>query len=221
MKCPHCRKLIHPQTSEQGLENDNVGFWSILRCRCPNPECDKFFFYLIQKEIAHLPNGTISRTGKVNTFLVFPKSSVKEPAVAEVPQIYSEDYNEACMILSDSPKASAALGRRCLQNILRDIEKVKAGDLVDEIQQVLDRKSLPNHLADNIDAIRNIGNFATHPIKSKSTGEIVPVEPGEAEWILDTLEGLFDFYFVQPDKSKKKKESLNKKLAEIGKPPMK
>ncbi len=40
-----------------------------------------------------------------------------------------------------------------------------------------------------IDAVRVIGNFAAHPIKSKSTGEIVDVEPGEAEWNLNTLEG--------------------------------
>jgi hypothetical protein len=33
-----------------------------------------------------------------------------------------------------------------------------------------------------LDAIRTIGNFAAHPIKSTSSGEIVDVEPGEAEW---------------------------------------
>lgn len=221
MKCPHCRKLIHPQISESGLGFDSVAHWSLICYRCPNPECDKFSFSLVQQEIRKLPNGTVSRTGEQNDFLVYPKSTFKEPAAPEVPHGYSEDYNEACMILSDSPKASAALSRRCLQNLLRDIEKVVPGNLVDEIQQVLDRKSLPSHLANNIDAIRNIGNFATHPIKSKSSGEIVAVEPGEAEWILDTLEGLFDFYFAQPEKSKKKKEALNKKLKEAGKPPMK
>jgi len=221
MKCPHCRKLIHPQISESGLAFDSVGHWTLICYRCPNPECDRFSFSLVQKKIRKLPNGTVSMTGEQDNFLVYPKSTFKEPAAPVVPHDYSEDYNEACMILNDSPKASAALSRRCLQNLLRDIEKVAPGNLVDEIQEVLDRKSLPSHLADNIDAIRNIGNFATHPIKSKNSGEIVPVEPGEAEWILDTIEGLFDFYFVQPEKSKKKKEALNKKLKEAGKPPMK
>ena len=63
--------------------------------------------------------------------------------------------------------------------------------------------------------------FAAHPIKSKSTGEVVDVEPGEAEWNLDILEQLFDFYFVQADLLRKKKEKLNQKLADVGKPPMK
>ena len=66
-----------------------------------------------------------------------------------------------------------------------------------------------------------IGNFAAHPIKSNSTGEIVEVEIGEAEWLLDVLELLFDFYFVQPAITKAKREALNQKLLDAGKPPMK
>ena len=90
-----------------------------------------------------------------------------------------------------------------------------------EIQQVIDGHSLPSHLSESIDAIRNIGNFAAHPLKSTSTGEIVEVETGEAEWLLDVIEALFDFFFVQPAILKEKRDALNKKLADIGKPPMK
>jgi len=71
-----------------------------------------------------------------------------------------------------------------------------------------------------LDAVRNIGNFAAHPMKSQSTGEIVPVEPGEAEWNLDVLESLFDFHFVAPAKTKARKDALNKKLKDAGKPPV-
>jgi hypothetical protein len=124
-------------------------------------------------------------------------------------------------VLADSPKASAALSRRCLQNILRDHAKVKHQDLSKEIDEVLASKQLPSHLANDIDAVRNYGNFAAHPIKSTKTGEIVEVEPGEAEWNLDVLEGLFDFYFVGPAESKKKREALEKKLADAGKPALK
>jgi len=58
-------------------------------------------------------------------------------------------------------------------------------------------------------------------VKSQKSGEIVPVEPGEAEWNLDSLESLFDFYFVQPEILREKREALDKKLKEAGKPPMK
>ena len=47
------------------------------------------------------------------------------------------------------------------------------------------------------------------------------MEPGEAEWNLNVLDMLFDHYFVQPALLQKKKDALNKKLQEAGKPPMK
>ena len=90
-----------------------------------------------------------------------------------------------------------------------------------EIQEVLDSGKLPSHLAESIDAVRNLGNFAAHPLKSQHTGEIIDVNPGEAEWNLDVLESLFDFYFVQPAVLKAKRDALNAKLKEAGKPPMK
>jgi len=123
--------------------------------------------------------------------------------------------------LSDSPKASAALSRRCLQHILREKAHVKKSNLFDEIQEVIDRGELPTHLSGSIDAIRHIGNFAAHPMKSTSSGEVVPVETGEAEWNLDVLEALFDFYFVQPALLEQKKTALNEKLRDAGKPLMK
>ena len=97
----------------------------------------------------------------------------------------------------------------------------KQGNLANEIQQVLDAKTLPSHILDSLDAVRNIGNLAAHPIKNKTTGEITDADPGEAEWNLDTLEALFDYYFVQPALTQKRKDELNKKLANAGKPALK
>jgi hypothetical protein len=154
-------------------------------------------------------------------WLIRPKSSSRVPLSPEVPGDISQDYNEACLVLADSPKASAALSRRCLQHLLRQYAKVKPSDLGKEIQEVLDNKSLPSYLSEPLDAIRNIGNFAAHPLKSTSSGEIIDVDSGEAEWNLDVLELLFDFYFVQPAITKAKRDALNKKLKDAGKPEMK
>ena len=43
-------------------------------------------------------------------------------------------------------------------------------------------------------------------------------EPGEAEWNLDVLEALFDFYFVQPAIASRRKQDLNRKLQDAGRP---
>ena len=154
-----------------------------------------------------------------NVILVRPKGTLRPPCPTDVPVEIAADYKEACLVLQDSPKASAALSRRCLQNLLRAAAGVKAGELSSEIDQVIPK--LPSYLAEAIDAIRHTGNFAAHPLKSQQTGMIVPVEPGEAEWSLDVLEQLFDFYYVQPAVLAKKREEMNKKLQEAGKPPMK
>lgn len=44
------------------------------------------------------------------------------------------------------------------------------------------------------------------------------MEPGEAEWNLDVLESLFEFYFVQPGLTTSRKAALNVKLKAAGKP---
>jgi hypothetical protein len=98
---------------------------------------------------------------------------------------------------------------------------VKPQDLSKEIDDVLASKQLPTYIAEDIDAIRHVGNFAAHPMKSTNTGEIVDVEPGEADWLLNVLEELFDHYFVGPAQAKKKRDALNAKLADLRKPPLK
>lgn len=121
------------------------------------------------------------------------------------------------MVLSISPKASAALSRRCLQHLLRNAANVPAGDLYNEIQDAISNSRMPSYLADQVDQIRKIGNMSAHPMKSKQTGMIVEVEPHEAEWTLDVLELLFDFYYVQPAIAKAKAAQLVAKVADAKK----
>jgi hypothetical protein len=223
MKCPHCLVEIHPDFQENYLGLDAEGHWSIFAMICPNSDCKKLILNLaLGGAIEVGPHGVMRRIGQIKSqVFVNPLTSSRPPAPAEVDDKFASDYKEACLTLSFSAKASAALGRRCLQNILREKAGVKKSDLSNEIQEVIDSRTLPSHLAESIDAIRIIGNFAAHPIKSTSTGEIVEVEAGEAEWTLDVLESFFDFYFVQPAILKAKRDALNAKLSDAGKPPMK
>lgn len=220
MKCPHCRVEFHYVCKSTYIGKDSDGDWVLQQAICP--ACEKIMLILFNGTDIYIRTTkgfNYSRAKK--HFFAYPKSSSRPPCPSEVPEEFAEDYIEACLVISDSPKASAALSRRCLQNILREVAKVKHGNLCNEIQEVIDSKSLPSYIVEIIDAVRNIGNFAAHPIKSEKTGEILPVESGEAEWNLDVIEALFDFYFVQPAIIKKKKDALNKKLTEGGKKPMK
>lgn len=151
--------------------------------------------------------------------IIWPIPSSKPPAPQEVPENIANDYNEASIVLQFSPKASAALSRRCLPSTLRDAGHTTKKDLNDPINEVLPK--LPGYIAESLDAIRNIGNFAAHEQKSTTSGVILDVEPGEAEWNLDVLDALFDFYYVRPEIERKKREALDKKLLEAGKQAMK
>jgi hypothetical protein len=210
MKCPHCTIAFHDREEAKHIGNDSDGVWYVGICRCSS--CNKLVVRLYSVDEHGLEQ---------TSYLIRPKVAARGPVPVDVPAKYAEDYTEACLVFADSAKASAALSRRCLQLVLRDEAKIKPQDLSKEIQELLDRGTLPSHIAESLDAVRNIGNFAAHAIKSKSTGEIVPVEPGEAEWNLDVLESLFDFYFVGPARTKARKAALEKKLADAGKPKLK
>lgn len=219
-KCPHCMAVVSERTRRWGYEEDEECTWAIASVICPS--CQKIVFYLVggtpsknsQQQVTGFTLVSVER-------MFYPKGSGRPPCPQQVPSELAEDYSEACLVLPDSPKASAALSRRCLQSLLREHANIKHSNLNDEIQEILSYNILPSHLAEAIDAVRAIGNFAAHPIKSQQSGEILPVELGEAEWNLDVIEMLFDFFFVAPSNTQKKRDDLNKKLQEAGKPLMK
>ncbi len=152
--------------------------------------------------------------------MIYPRGAMR-PLAAEVPDPYAADFREAVEVLPISPKASAALSRGNLQALLRDKHGVKPGNLSKEIEEFSAKPSTPTALKDVIDAVRNVGNFAAHPTKDTNTGQLIQVEPHEAEWLLEVLEAMFDFTFVQPARNLTRKNALNAKLAAGGKPAMK
>jgi hypothetical protein len=221
MKCPHCLVDFHANQTWWSvyLGQDTQGGWIVNRRTCP--ACGRFIMDLqdsVQGGVWGQGQQNVQFPVVTTSRMVWPKGISRAPVPSEVPPGIVEDYKESCLVLADSPKASAALSRRCLQNLLRQAAGVKPGDLIDEIKQVVDSNKLPTTVSESLDAVRAIGNFAAHPIKSKVTGEIVDVEPEEAEWNLDVLESLFDFYYVLPAKAKAKKDALNKKLQDAAKP---
>lgn len=219
MKCPHCQTEIHGNPTITDVRQDSKKGWGCMLQICP----------ACKKDIVHVLRGDVRFGGALQAseipnenyrVMAYPQTGNRPPAPADVvSKGIAEDYNEACQVLELSPKASAALSRRCLQHVLREKGGIKSGNLGAEIDQVL--STLPSHLAEAVDAIRNIGNFAAHPSKSSASGEIVDVEEGEAEWCLDVLEQLFDFYYVQPKKTADRRAALDTKLAKAGRNPMK
>lgn len=226
MKCPHCN---------MGLYTRNFrSLWAFRDPESPDavrqlavdycPVCEKAIVLLrkgrgkrIQDWYGH-PSFELKY--KAEEELLFPRHSLAE-IDGEVPDPYKKDLAEAVSVLQLSPKASAALSRRLLQATLREKFGIRRRSLALEIDAFLQNKDVPTGLADEIDAIRSVGNFAAHPIKDTNTGEIVEVEPGEAQWLVDVLYELFDFAFVKPKRRTERKKRLNEKQRAAGKPPLK
>jgi Domain of unknown function (DUF4145) len=137
-----------------------------------------------------------------------------------VPADLAADYREASLVLPLSPKASAALSRRCLQNCIRETKGITKQTLAAEIDEVLAGNLVPSELGQQLDAVREIGNVAAHPAKSTATGDIVDVEEGEAEWNLDVFDGLFEEWFFQPAVLAGRMAKINAKLTDAGKKPI-
>ena len=217
MKCPHCQISFHPAPmdfplGEHGRYERWAYLWKATMLTCP--ACAKPTAYVsYQKNYRNTMY-------QGETLMAFPRLAAKPPAPPEVPESIAQDFNEAAAVLPISAQASAALSRRCLQHVLSERSVSTSSNLSTAIDAAL-ASGLPSQLAENLDAIRNIGNFAAHVQKAEHSGEVVPVEPEEAEWNLEVLQLLFDFHYVQPAVAAARRSALNVKLAEAGKGPMK
>ncbi len=208
MKCPHCFEEFEDDRQEIDRWENIDGYWRTVRKFCPN--CKKNIYHL-RHHLLYDDENNLYNESKKTLQREMNNKNLSPQLFKEVPEPFLEDYKEAFMIFPISPKASAALSRRCLQRLLRSKGEVRKGTFSNEIQQVIDKNKLPQHLLESLEEILSISNFTDHPTKSTAPAEIYDIEPVEAEWNLEVLEMLFDFYFVQPERMRVKKESLHRK----------
>jgi len=140
---------------------------------------------------------------KLETWNLIPNSKAKT-FPTYIPQAILDDYRESCLIRDLSPKASATLARRCLQGILRDFWKVKAGRLVDEIEQIKDKVDTVTWSA--IEAVRKIGNIGAH--MEKEIDVIVDVDQDEAELLIGLVETLLREWYIAREERKRRMDAI-------------
>ena len=197
---------------------DDYSGYSVGSQYCPS--CENVLVYM-QFGTVRGGDGELVLSYPDREIVLYPQANNVRELPAEVPAPYRQDLVEARAVLEMSPKASAALSRRLLQRVFREELGIKAKDLSKEIDQFIAARAAPTYLLDAVDAIRQVGNVAAHPLKFEHSGEIADVEEGEAEWTLNVAEALVDFACVQPVRLKQRRDSLNKKLEALGKPQLK
>ncbi|BAO55453.1 DUF4145 domain-containing protein [Nonlabens marinus] len=215
-KCPICKSVNTSPWNVSVMGSDNTYTTLLEDSKCA--ECGQFVVRVRKTGVSHTIIGKVDVPDLEEFIYPVVQTVIDQQHVPE--NIYN-DYIEAKEILGISNKGSAAVSRGLLQLILRDYYDVTHSNLAAEIKQAIDSNKLPTYLADEIDAIRMIGNFAAHPSKSLNTGIVVPVEPNEAEWLIAIIEGLLECTFIAPALQRKRISRLNDKLEDIGKPPMK
>lgn len=200
MKCPHCLVTFDESWGGWQLCSDAEATWRVSYAICS--ACGRATIDLL---------GESKKTGEQGEFRVWPKGAVR-PVAPEVPQPYAGNFREACTVLPDSSNASAAISRRCLQSLLVNEGGAKKGKLVKQIEEVVDSKQLRPQLADNLHYVRKVGNLGAHETKNDHTGEVVDATVEEAEWLVEVLEGLFEHYFVEPQRERKRREEFDARI---------
>jgi hypothetical protein len=204
-KCLFCWRDVTVSWSG-GSHSDGQGWVNVQLLSCPF--CNHTSVRLVVED----QNRIVTSTTVVHPL------GVKRPVPPEVPEKYASLFRDACAVIGISEKSSAALSRRCLQTLLEDDLKVKARPLSDQIEEA--GSSLPDDLRKALHVVREIGNFAAHPIKSEHPGVLVDVEPDEAAWSLECLSALFDHQFVKPARERTRHDEFNEKLVRLGRKPI-
>lgn len=91
-----------------------------------------------------------------------------------------------------SPKASATISRRAVQQIIRDYWNVSKDRLYEEIQAI--KSKLQPEIWEAVDALREVGNIGAH--SEKDINVIVDVEPGEARALIRLVEILIEETYI-------------------------
>ncbi len=127
MICPHCRIAFHEQWTlvESGAVTfDEAKATGIGYSICP--ECNEPIIKIVHGPVSEEDFEYDDNEQPIinDENIVYPRSS--EIGLSEdIPDKYKEDFIEALALVNQSPKASAALSRRLLQNLLTEVAKIK------------------------------------------------------------------------------------------------
>lgn len=145
-----------------------------------------------------------------------------------IPAHIRQDYEEACKIVSLSPKASATLSRRCLQEMIRDfwrinnhfwsdhpnlckelhIRDIGKPNLWQEIRAVEETCSIDELLIKVFKALKDLGNIGAHPTVSSS--EMIDVNADEAIMMVQFIEILMERTYIKRENDNRTFSSIIK-----------
>ncbi|HIY43588.1 MAG TPA: DUF4145 domain-containing protein [Candidatus Helicobacter avistercoris] len=169
--CPYCGVFSQIKWhKDKALEIDNhyteeldIGY-CFAQCECcQGVMC---FSYKLLSEDIDPYDGLIQ---KFNSTILYPKQIGISPA-KDMPEHIKKTYKEASLVFGDSPRASCALLRLALQELMiylrdnhGDYGDLKGKKIDEDIGILVKNHTLPAKIQKALDSVRIIGNNAVHP----------------------------------------------------------
>lgn len=194
-KCPYCSSVMAINNSTfHSTKQYFFGSWSYASGHTDSPpdDCIHIKFYKCPhcREVSIRIDGEGNSTKHLSSW--FKPNSIAQQFPDYIPEAIRSDYEEACAIVSLSPKASATLSRRCLQAMIRDFWGIADKTLYKEIS-VLQSKVSPSQWK-VLDALRKIGNIGAHP--EADVNLIIDIDPSDAEKLIKVIELLIQQWYI-------------------------
>jgi hypothetical protein len=192
----------------------NVTIW-VRWLVCPNPNCREIIVQI--RRVRVIRRGVLIPGFKnEDEWFAVPQRVAPRSIDPLISDPYRRDYLEAALILDDSPRMSSILSRRILADLLEQFAGRSEYKLEDRIDNFIADTKHPSNIKDNLHHLRDIANFGAHTKTNKITGEIIEVDRDEAEWTLEVVDGLFDYFIVGPAKDKERRAKWDEKRALTG-----
>ncbi len=125
---------------------------------------------------------------------------------------------------------SAVLSRRIIGDVQANYASKKHWSLTARIDSLISDGRYPESLTSNLHHLREIADFGAHTqLEKRSEGEeesgdlevvIIPVDREDAEWTLDLVDRVFDYFIVLPAKDDAMKRKWDANIAKAGRKPL-
>jgi len=230
IKCPYCFHDIlisweplyrldrsgnpHPKI-EQTTDADLVKgvFVEVDWMCCFNDDCNQIIVRIRKGFYNPTTDGRYPET--IEEWLAVPRKRALRAIDPLVPEQFSKPYIRASLILEDAPDMSGVLSRLIIADLLKKYASLDQYDLPTRIDKFAADIRHPSRLRNNLQYLREIGNFGAHT-QADEEGNVIEIGADEAEWTLNVIDGLFDYFIVGPEKDRQRRAAFDEKIQKAG-----
>jgi hypothetical protein len=230
LECPVCGKVSRPEwqwvyfspydredTLRPARQEKHKYEWVGLDwMRCAHEECEQLIVRVHEARVTGRMDGAGEPVLERQIWVARPRfGEVTREVAAEVPEPFRNDYLEAAALLDLSPRMSAVLSRSILADLMEKYLDLTDFGLNERINKFRTDSQQPQRLRDGAHHFREIGDFGSHTQRNDQD-QIIPVDRGDAEWMLGYLDRFLEYYVVSPERDRLMLGKWDKNIADAG-----